>query len=98
MKTKSFKTKSNDGSTVKVNVVYIEKKDESHEDSVIFETRRVVPKEMFFHYDRVNRKFPMYLVLKQTENYAILHTRSAPMKISTFKLVSEVISDFISDK
>lgn len=97
MKTKSFKTKSNNGSIVKVNVVYLEKENEAQEDSVIFETRRVIPESMFRHYDLVNSKFPMYLVLKQTENYAILHTRSAPMKISTFNLVSDVIHGFISE-
>ena len=97
MKTKSFKTKSNNGSIVRVNVVYLEKENESQEDAVIIETRRVVPKEMFDHYSFVNGKFPMYAPIKKTENYAILHTRSAPIKISTFNLVSEVISRFISE-
>lgn len=96
MKSKSFKTRTNNGSIVKVTVVYIEKQDESREDAVIIETRRVVPADMFSSYNRLNRAFPAYLIVKQTENYAILYTRSASMKVSTFNQISEVISELAS--
>lgn len=44
MKTKSFKTKANNGSTVRVKVIYLEKESDEQEDAVMIETTRVIPK------------------------------------------------------
>lgn len=40
----------------------------------------------------------MYVVRKLTERYAILQTRSAPIKISTFVQIYKEVIGFIFDK
>lgn len=95
MKIKSFKTKANNGTICRVDVVLLESNSVNEEQAVIIQTTRAVPRSDFEAYNRLNDKFPMYYAIKETENYAILVTRSAPIKLSTFLKINETVNELI---
>ncbi len=97
MKVKSFKTKANNGTICKVEVILIESNEiiDGVESAVIIQTKRIIPKSEFDDYLSLNNKFPMYFAIKQSENYAFIITRSAPVKLSTFLNIYESISELI---
>lgn len=98
MKLKSFKTKSNCGTICKVEVIFLEKNDINEEDAIIIQTKRIIPKSEFKDYESLNERFPMYFAIKQTENYAFIITRSAPVKLSTFLSIYESVNKIINEK
>jgi len=95
MKTKSFKTKTNNGTTCKIEVVLLEADEINEEDAVMIQTKRVVPKSEFESYNRLNDKFQMYFAIKESENYAFLITRYAPIKLSTFLKIVESVNELV---
>lgn len=98
MKIKSFKTKSNDNTTCKVEVIYIESNKNNEEDAIIIQTKRIIPKSEFNDYEILNKRFPMFFAIKQTENYAFLITRSAAVKLSTFEKINDIVKEFINQQ
>lgn len=97
MKLKSFKTKSNCGTICKVEVIFLEKNHINEEDAIIIQTKRIIPRSEFEDYNSLNDRFPMYFAAKETKNYAVIVTRSAPVKLSTFLSINEIIKKFIKD-
>lgn len=97
MKVKSFKTKTNNGTICKVEVILIDQKNifDGFEDAVMIQTTRVVPRSEFESYNELNEKFPQYFAIKATENYVILVTRSATVKLSTFLKIVESVNELI---
>ena len=95
MKVKSFKTKTNNGITCKTEVVLIEADQFNEEDAIIIQTTRVIPRSEFKGYSNLNNRFPTYFVIKKTENYAYIITRSAPVKLSTFLKINETVNELI---
>lgn len=98
MKIKSFKSKANNGAICKVEVIFIESSEiiDSVESAVIIQTKRVIPKSEFDSYKNLNDRFPMYFAIKETENYAFIITRSAPIKLSTFLKINELVVELIN--
>lgn len=95
MKIKSFKSKANNGTICKVEIVLIEANKANEEDAIMIQTKRVIPKSEFDSYKNLNDRFPMYFAIKETENYAFIITRSAPIKLSTFLKINESVVEFI---
>lgn len=97
MKLKSFKTKSNNGTICKVEVIVIDSEEiiDGLEDAVIIQTKRVIPKSEFESYKKLNDKFPMYFAIKESQNFAYVITRSAPVRLSTFFEIYKTINELI---
>jgi len=97
MKVKSFKTKTNNGTICKVEVIIIDQKNifDGFEDAVMIQTTRVVPRSEFELYKELNEEFPQFFAIKETEKYAILVTRSAPVKLSTFLKIVESVNELV---
>jgi len=95
MKVKSFKTKANNGTICKVEVVIIEANQFNEEDAIIIQTKRVIPRSDFDAYNNLNHKHPMYFAIRETESYAYIITRSAPVKLSTFLKINETVKELI---
>lgn len=95
MKVKSFKTKTNNGTACKVEVIFLKANKVNEEDAVMIQTKRIIPKSEFKAYDMLNDKFPMYFAIKESENYAFIITRSAPIKLSTFLKIVKLVNELI---
>jgi hypothetical protein len=93
MLTKKFKTKSNDGTLVHIEVHLIESDNES-ESAVIIVTNRLISLSDADIFNELNKIFPIFFCVRETDKYALLVTKSAPLKLSTFEEVYKIVSEF----
>ena len=93
MLTNKFKTKSNDGTLVHIEVTLIGSDNES-ESAVIIVTKRLIPLSEACVFNELNKIFPIFFCARETDKYALLVTKSAPLKLSTFEEVYKIVSEF----
>ena len=90
----SVKTKTNESDVVRVEVIYLSSDDNSYEDAVIIQTTRLIKPNDFEKINQLNMAFPIFFALKETKNYALIATRSAPIKLSTFDKIYKIVNEY----
>ena len=91
MKKKTFKSRTNDGQIVKVEVIFIESTKPEYEDAIIIQTKRLVPVSDIESYIRINDLIPTYFLLRKTDNYALIVSRTQSFKRSTLSTIIDFI-------
>ena len=91
MKTKKFKTISNRGTVVNSYITLLDKYEYSDRAIGII-TKRLVSEKELADIILLNEEFPIFMPIRKFWNKFLLMTKSAPIKLSTFKLINEFIN------
>lgn len=94
MKTRQFKTKTNNGHTVHIRVRLFSK-EKNLEPAVLFDTVRIVPIQDREDYEEINRHIPTFYIIRKTERYIVYFTRSTSFKLSTFKKINQLVDEML---